>query len=61
LLWINNIDLENSVRVDSSITFDKFPQVIGPGLGVYLSTLEAGNIYAKAETGTATIEILAAL
>jgi hypothetical protein len=49
-VFIKNLDDTNFIEVDSANTFDKFPQKIYPGKGVFLAP-ETATIYWKANTG----------
>lgn len=53
-VFVKNLDDIHYVEVDSASTFDKFPQRILPGMGIFLMP-QTGTIYAKAQTGTVNV------
>lgn len=58
-VFLRNMDTANYVEVDSANTFDKFPQKILPGKGVFLYP-ETGTIYLKANTASVRVWVVAA-
>lgn len=57
-LFIKNLDKNNTVQVDTSSSFNHFPQSIPPLRGVVLSPNTASTIYARSNIGPATIQII---
>lgn len=58
-LYIENADSANYVEIDSANTFDKFPQKIRAGKGIFLAP-QTTTIYAKANTASVLIRVVAA-
>lgn len=58
-IFIKNLDATNFVLVDSASTYDKFPQKLYPGKGVYLLP-QTGTIHIKADTASCKVFVLAA-
>jgi hypothetical protein len=58
-VFVKNMDDTNFVLVDSASTYDKFPQKVFPGKGVYLMP-QTGTIHVKADTAPCKIFIVSA-
>lgn len=56
-IFIKNLDTTEIVEIDSSSSFNEFPQKIYPKMGVYLAPANSVPIYARS-TGTSSIQII---
>jgi len=58
IVFVNNLDDVEFVEVDSSASFDQFPQRIPPKSGVYLTPSTPGTFYIRS-TGVSDVQIIA--
>jgi len=61
VLFIKNLDTTNTIVVDTDNTFDQFPQIIGPGEGIYLAPSSSNPIYAKSLAGSVQVKVIAGI